>query len=114
MSDQKVRSIPTDPVSALGTTRLLSVRTGRTRELMFGKRIAFKADRWAAETNYFAFLVALQMLPPRQRAALLLHDVSGFSASEAADIVGSSEADFNDMLQRARSTVDFWLRPRGQ
>jgi RNA polymerase sigma-70 factor (TIGR02960 family) len=52
-----------------------------------------------------AFIVALQELPPRQRAALVLRDVLGYRASEVADILSSSEESVKAALKRARQTI---------
>ncbi|MFJ1600677.1 RNA polymerase subunit sigma-70 [Streptomyces sp. NPDC088261] len=59
----------------------------------------------ASETLELLFLTAIQRLPARQRAAVILRDVAGWSAQETADLLGSSLASANSAVQRGRSAL---------
>jgi RNA polymerase sigma-70 factor (ECF subfamily) len=57
------------------------------------------------ESVSFAFLAALQLLPPRQRAALIACDVLGFTADECAELLDTSVEAINSAVRRARVTI---------
>ena len=57
------------------------------------------------EALALAFVTGLQRLPPRQRAVLVLRDVLGYPAAQAADMLAVSEVSVNSALQRARTTL---------
>ncbi len=66
------------------------------------------------EAIALAFIVGLQHLPPQQRAVLVLRDVLGYRAGEAAEMLETSEASVNNLLRRARAAFESRLPAAGR
>jgi RNA polymerase sigma-70 factor (TIGR02960 family) len=66
------------------------------------------------EAVALAFVAGLQRLPPRQRTVLVLRDVLGYPAAQAAGMLGVSEVSVNSALQRARATLAAQLPAAGR
>jgi RNA polymerase sigma-70 factor (ECF subfamily) len=65
------------------------------------------------EAISLAFITALQLLPPRQRAVLVLRDVLGYRAGEVAKMLDATQESVQSALKRARATVDKYLADSG-
>jgi RNA polymerase sigma-70 factor, ECF subfamily len=116
------RVLPQDDGSARGSNDVAAPLVESTWVEPYPDELLGISDGYAApgaryeqrEAVELAFIASLQHLPANQRAALILRDVLGFSAREAAERLDTSVASVNSALQRARKTVDERLPERSQ
>ena len=97
------RELPVDlsPGASAGEVEWLEPYPAREAPDDAGPEARYESN----EAMHLAFIALLQHLPGRQRAALVLRDVLGFSAADAAQVLGLSVAALNSALQRARATA---------
>jgi RNA polymerase sigma-70 factor (ECF subfamily) len=108
---------PSDPGDPVDEPLVESVWVDPFPDEAFGLEsgLASPAARYEqSESVELAFIAALQHLPPRQRAVLILRDVLGFSAREAAEVLEATPASIDSALQRAHRTVEERLPERDQ
>jgi RNA polymerase sigma-70 factor, ECF subfamily len=108
---------PSDPHGSLGPPLVEStwIEPYPDAELRLDDASAGPEARYEArEAVELAFIAALQHLPARQRAVLILRDVLGFSGAEVADALDTTPASVHSLLQRAHATVDERLPDRSQ
>jgi RNA polymerase sigma-70 factor (ECF subfamily) len=111
LADQKRRALPMDEAPA-GSTRdplIERLSTDWLEPVPDARALPATADpselAVLRQSIRLAFVAALQHLPPKQRAVLLLIEVLGWSAAEAAESLDMSVAAVNSALQRARATL---------
>jgi RNA polymerase sigma-70 factor (ECF subfamily) len=111
LSDRKRRARPMEERSSGAPTDALvqHPRTHWIEPIPDGRAIPADVDpserAMLRQSIRLAFIAALQGLAPKQRAALLLVEVLGWSVAEVAETLGSSIASVNSALQRARATL---------
>ncbi|HTU46781.1 MAG TPA: sigma-70 family RNA polymerase sigma factor [Bryobacteraceae bacterium] len=111
LSDRKRRARPMEerPAGAPTDALIQHPRTHWIEPVPDVRAIPADADPFERamlrQSIRLAFVAALQSLAPKQRAALLLVEVLGWSVAEAAETLGTSIASVNSALQRARATL---------
>jgi RNA polymerase sigma-70 factor (ECF subfamily) len=97
---------PVAPGDSIGYPSEESSWLGPCPEEFYSSLAASPAAHYELQQSVsLAFLTAIQKLPARQRAVLILRDVLGFEASECAVLLEVSTASINSLLQRARETL---------
>jgi RNA polymerase sigma-70 factor, ECF subfamily len=106
---------PGDPHSELAAPLVESVWVEPYPDAALGTGLASPDARYEQrESVELAFVAALQHLPARQRAVLILRDVLGFSGAETADALETTTKAVYSALQRAHATIDQHLPERAQ
>ena len=108
---------PSDPHAPLGPSQLESswIEPYPDTQLGLDDELAGPEARYEQrEAVELAFIAALQHLPARQRAVLILRDVLGFSGAEVAAALDTTPASVYSLLQRAHQTLDDRLPERSQ
>ena len=102
---------PPPPPTGIGEPVWLEPCPNTLLEGMPGHHVQPEARYEAREAVGLAFVTAVQLLPPLQRAVLVLRDVLAFRAREVAEMLGVTEVSVNRALQRARHAVERAVPP---
>ena len=105
---------PSDPHRPLGEPLLETAWVEPYPDDVEDHRASPEARYEQRESVELAFVAALQHLPARQRAALILRDVLGFSARETAEVLDTTPVSIDSALQRAHRTIEKRLPEQSQ
>jgi RNA polymerase sigma-70 factor, ECF subfamily len=105
---------PADPHDRVAEPLVESVWVEPFPDVLLAEKAMPEARYEQREAVELAFIAALQHLPARQRAVLILRDVLGFSARETAAVLDTTPAAIDSALQRAHKAVDERLPDRSQ